>query len=172
MAYVKLTESAGRSGAGQEPAAWIAEPAKLLNGVAATAPKQAGGTGRSDTRGAPAKCEGVDTRRPSSYDGCMRSTGSAASDETALKQAMGRAIALARVKAGFPTQAAFSRAINVRFQYVSRVEKGDENLTLETLARMTAVLGVTMPEFLTNVADEMREPTRPPPPRPRRQPAD
>jgi transcriptional regulator with XRE-family HTH domain len=84
------------------------------------------------------------------------------SDETALKEAMGRAIAHARVDAGFPTQAAFSRAIDVRFQYMSRVEKGEENLTLETLAKMTGVLGIPMPEFLARVAEQMRQPSHPP----------
>jgi hypothetical protein len=69
------------------------------------------------------------------------------SDETALKQAMGRAIAHARVDAGFATQAAFSRAIDVR---------------LETLAKLTGVLGIAMPEFLARVAEQMRQPTPPP----------
>ena len=86
-------------------------------------------------------------------------------EERALKQAMGRAIARTRVEAGFATQAAFSRAIEVRFQYMSRVERGDENLSLETLAKMTRALGVSMPDFLARVAQEMLDPSAEPAPR-------
>jgi transcriptional regulator with XRE-family HTH domain len=92
-------------------------------------------------------------------------------DETALKQAMGRAIAHARVAAGFTSQAAFSRAIDVRFQYMSRVERGEENLTLETLAKMTGVLRVSMPDFLNSVAKELSNPSDPPKTRRGRPPA-
>lgn len=86
-------------------------------------------------------------------------------DEGALKQAMGRAFARARVEAGYATQASFSRAINVRFQYMSRVEKGEENLSLETLAKMTRALGISMPDFLARVAEEIRNPSELPPTR-------
>lgn len=89
-----------------------------------------------------------------------------------MKQAIGRSIALARIAAGFATQAAFSRAIDVRFQYMSRVEKGEENLTLETLAKMTAVLGIAMPDFLGQVAQEMRNPTELPATKRGRRPAE
>jgi len=110
----------------------------------------------------PVSVERVDIRPARSYNTVMDENRGTLSDETALKRAMGRAIAHARVDAGFPTQAAFSRAVEVRFQYMSRVEKGEENLTLETLAKMTGVLGMPMPEFLARVAEEMREPSHPP----------
>ena len=71
---------------------------------------------------------------------------------------MGRAITHARVNADVATQAEFSRAIDVRYQYMSRVEARKENLTLKTLAKMTGLLGIAIPDFLARVAQEMRNP--------------
>lgn len=83
--------------------------------------------------------------------------------ERELKEAMGRVIALARADAGIATQAALARAVDVRFQYISRVEAGEENLSLETLARITGAIGIGLPAFLERVAREIREPTALPP---------
>jgi transcriptional regulator with XRE-family HTH domain len=108
----------------------------------------------------------------SDYVVFMASGSAQSSEDVALKQAMGRAIAHARIAAGFPTQAAFARAMDVRFQYVSRVEKGEENLSLETLAKMTGILKLEMPRFLARVAEEMLVPSDPPPVRRGRPQAD
>lgn len=51
---------------------------------------------------------------------------------------------------------------------MSRAEKGEENLTLETLVQMTGVLGIVMPDFFGTgnacfervIADQARPPRR------------
>ncbi|PDH66742.1 MAG: hypothetical protein CNE89_08620 [Sphingomonadaceae bacterium MED-G03] len=106
----------------------------------------------------------VDTMRRGGYHCVMQNQdgGQSGAEDEALKAAIGRTIAHLRIAAGYGTQAAFSKALEVRFQYISRVEAGGENLSLETLAKMTSLLGVSMPDFLAQVADEMRNPTERP----------
>lgn len=113
----------------------------------------------------------VDIQGAAGYDKVMTKPEPVVADDGALKRAMGRAIAHGRIQAGFETQASFARAIDVRFQYMSRVEKGEENLTLETLAKMTGVMRIAMPDFLARVAEEMRNTTEPPKSRRGRPPA-
>lgn len=62
-------------------------------------------------------------------------------DPDRLVHDVGARIAELRKAAGL-TQAAFAEALGASVQYASRIELGQENLTLHSLARIANVLGV------------------------------
>lgn len=81
--------------------------------------------------------------------------------DTDLKAAIGRTILSARIEAGLHSQAALARVIDVTTQYISRVEGGEENLTLETLVGIARGVGLSLPDFLLRVVEEIRNPSPP-----------
>lgn len=68
-------------------------------------------------------------------------------DPKLLKKKIGRRIHELRRKAGF-TQEELAVELGVGWRYVSRAERGQENLTLETMAKIATVLGVRVKSLL------------------------
>ena len=60
-------------------------------------------------------------------------------------------------RAASMTQQGFAEAMQASVQYVSRIERGQENLTLHTLARIANVLGVRVLDLLQPPADTVAE---------------
>lgn len=80
-----------------------------------------------------------------------------------LKRLVGRRIAQLRRAKGL-TQEEVAELLDVGSRYVSRAERGNENLTLESLAKIANVLGVRVRGLLTppsKAATKVR-PGRPP----------
>lgn len=71
----------------------------------------------------------------------------------ALQVLFGERLRQARIEAGI-TQAEMAERSGVHIQYVSRVERGQRNLTLSTMAKLAAVVG-------RSVSDMLREPEVP-----------
>ncbi len=67
--------------------------------------------------------------------------------KTASSEAVGRAIRDARKAAGY-TQEAFAHAAGLDRSYMGAIERGEFNLTLETLLKVAAALGMTASELL------------------------
>jgi transcriptional regulator with XRE-family HTH domain len=67
--------------------------------------------------------------------------------KTATSEAAGRAIRDARKQQGY-TQEAFALAAGLDRSYMGAIERGEFNLTLETLLKITAELGITASEML------------------------
>jgi transcriptional regulator with XRE-family HTH domain len=67
--------------------------------------------------------------------------------KTASNEAVGRAIREARQAAGY-TQEAFAHTAGLDRSYMGAIERGEFNLTLETLLKVTAVLGMSASELL------------------------
>jgi transcriptional regulator with XRE-family HTH domain len=67
--------------------------------------------------------------------------------KAASTQAVGRAIRAARKERGY-TQEAFALAAGVDRSYMGAIERGEFNLTLETLLKVTAELGISASELL------------------------
>jgi transcriptional regulator with XRE-family HTH domain len=66
---------------------------------------------------------------------------------TATSGAVGRAIRDARKQQGY-TQEGFALAAGLDRSYMGAIERGEFNLTLETLLKITAELGVSASELL------------------------
>ncbi len=67
--------------------------------------------------------------------------------KTAVNQAIGRAIREARTAQGY-TQEAFALAAGLDRSYMGAIERGEFNLTLDTLLKITAKLGISASELL------------------------
>jgi transcriptional regulator with XRE-family HTH domain len=67
--------------------------------------------------------------------------------KTVSNEAVGRAIRASRQAAGY-TQEAFAHAAGLDRSYMGAIERGEFNLTLETLLKVTAVLGMSASELL------------------------
>jgi transcriptional regulator with XRE-family HTH domain len=67
--------------------------------------------------------------------------------KTASNEAVGRAIREARKARGY-TQEGFALAAGLDRSYMGAIERGEFNLTLETLLKVTAKLGVPASELL------------------------
>ncbi|MGD1057585.1 MAG: helix-turn-helix transcriptional regulator [Solirubrobacteraceae bacterium] len=70
-----------------------------------------------------------------------------AAKKTAVNEAVGRAIRQARKEQGY-TQEAFAFAAGLDRSYMGAVERGEFNLTLETLLKVAGALGVSAAELL------------------------
>jgi transcriptional regulator with XRE-family HTH domain len=64
------------------------------------------------------------------------------------QRALARAIRTERVQAGF-SQEAFARHAELDRSYYGAVERGDFNVTLETMLRIAAGLGVSLGQICT-----------------------
>jgi transcriptional regulator with XRE-family HTH domain len=69
--------------------------------------------------------------------------------KTASNEAVGRAIREARKEQGY-TQEAFALAAGLDRSYMGAIERGEFNLTLETLLKITAALGTSAAELLSH----------------------
>jgi transcriptional regulator with XRE-family HTH domain len=67
--------------------------------------------------------------------------------KTAVNEAVGHAIREARKAQGY-TQEAFALAAGLDRSYMGAIERGKFNLTLETLLKITAELGISASELL------------------------
>ena len=67
--------------------------------------------------------------------------------KTATSEAVGDAIRTARKEQGY-TQEAFALAAGLDRSYMGAIERGEFNLTLETLLKITSELGITAAELL------------------------
>jgi transcriptional regulator with XRE-family HTH domain len=67
--------------------------------------------------------------------------------KTAVNEAVGRAIRDARKEHGY-TQEAFALAAGLDRSYMGAVERGEFNLTLETLLKIAGALGMLVSELL------------------------
>jgi transcriptional regulator with XRE-family HTH domain len=67
--------------------------------------------------------------------------------KTAVNETIGRAIREARKTHGY-TQEAFALAAGLDRSYMGAIERGEFNLTLETLLKITGELGITASELL------------------------
>ncbi|HYM53719.1 MAG TPA: helix-turn-helix transcriptional regulator [Solirubrobacteraceae bacterium] len=67
--------------------------------------------------------------------------------KTASNEAVGRAIRAARKEQGY-TQEAFALAAGLDRSYMGAIERGEFNLTLETLLKVTAKLDISASELL------------------------
>ncbi len=72
-----------------------------------------------------------------------------AAKKTALNEAVGRAIRQARKEQGY-TQEAFALTAGLDRSYMGAVERGEFNLTLETLLKVAGALGVSAAELLSS----------------------
>jgi transcriptional regulator with XRE-family HTH domain len=68
--------------------------------------------------------------------------------KTAVNQAVGRVIRDARKAQGY-TQEAFALAAGLDRSYMGAIERGEFNLTLETLLKIAAQLGTSASELLS-----------------------
>jgi len=68
--------------------------------------------------------------------------------KTASNEAVGRAIRAARKEQDY-TQEAFALAAGLDRSYMGAIERGEFNLTLETLLKVTAKLGISAAELLS-----------------------
>jgi transcriptional regulator with XRE-family HTH domain len=67
--------------------------------------------------------------------------------KTATNEAVGRTIREARKAQGY-TQEAFALAAGLDRSYMGAIERGEFNLTLDTLRKITAELGISASELL------------------------
>jgi transcriptional regulator with XRE-family HTH domain len=67
--------------------------------------------------------------------------------KTAVNEAVGRAIREARKQRGY-SQEAFALAAGLDRSYMGAVERGEFNLTLETLLKIAGALGTSAAEML------------------------
>lgn len=68
--------------------------------------------------------------------------------KTATNEAIGRAIRTARKQQGF-TQETFAMAASLDRSYMGAIERGEFNLTIETLLKITTGLGLSASELLS-----------------------
>jgi transcriptional regulator with XRE-family HTH domain len=69
------------------------------------------------------------------------------SRKTASSEAVGRAIRQARKEQGY-TQEAFALAAGLDRSYMGAIERGEYNLTIDTLLKISTALGVRASELL------------------------
>jgi transcriptional regulator with XRE-family HTH domain len=67
--------------------------------------------------------------------------------KTSAREAVGHAIRDARTAQGY-TQEAFAAAAGLDRSYMGSIERGEFNLTLETLLKITGALGTSASELL------------------------
>ncbi len=67
--------------------------------------------------------------------------------KTVVNEAVGRAIREARKDQGY-TQEAFALAAGLDRSYMGAIERGEFNLTLDTLLKVSAELGISASELL------------------------
>jgi transcriptional regulator with XRE-family HTH domain len=67
--------------------------------------------------------------------------------KTAVNEAVGRTIRAARKEQGY-TQEAFALAAGLDRSYMGAIERGEFNLTVDTLLKITAALGTSASELL------------------------
>lgn len=65
-----------------------------------------------------------------------------------LRVRLGHAVRRLREVAGYPSQEAFADAAGVHRTYAGKVERGEVNLSLDSLERLARALGVTPGELL------------------------
>jgi transcriptional regulator with XRE-family HTH domain len=82
-----------------------------------------------------------------------------------LLRDVGRRLAEVRAERGW-TQEEFADAGGFTVRYVQRVERGLENLTLRSLARLSRLLGVGVVDIFSAPATRAVRPGRPPAARP------
>ena len=70
--------------------------------------------------------------------------------ETSISKAVGQTIRDARKAQGY-SQEAFALAAGLDRSYLGAIERGEFNLTIETLLKITGELGVTASELLGRV---------------------
>jgi transcriptional regulator with XRE-family HTH domain len=70
----------------------------------------------------------------------------AAQDADELARNVGRKIAEIRRESGL-TQQQLASLVQATVQWISRIENGEENLTLATMVKLTNALGVQVPEL-------------------------
>ena len=68
-------------------------------------------------------------------------------DPEELKRRIGRNLANARKEQGM-TQEGFASAVETSIQWISRVERGEENLTITTLVKLSDALGLMVEDLL------------------------
>lgn len=71
--------------------------------------------------------------------------------KTAANQALGQAVRAARKEAGH-TQEGFALLTGLDRSYMGAIERGEFNLTVTTLLKITAALGMTASELLEHAS--------------------
>ncbi len=71
-----------------------------------------------------------------------------------IRRAFGLAVKLARTRRGW-TQEQLGRAAGLDRGHVSRIERGDLDLTISTQQKIAAALGVTLAELVAQAEEEM-----------------
>ena len=64
-----------------------------------------------------------------------------------------------RIASGHPTQQALADAVNVDRSYITLLEQGLRDPSLEMIRRLAATLGVTVPQFVALLEDDAHEPS-------------
>lgn len=85
-------------------------------------------------------------------------------DAQRLAQQVGRKIAETRRQGGL-TQQDLATEVNTSVQWISRVENGEENLTLATMVKLANALGVSVQELFDPPASDPTEVRRGRPPK-------
>ena len=73
---------------------------------------------------------------------------------TDIRLAFGLAVKLARTRRGW-TQEQLGRAAGLDRGHVSRIERGDLDLSISTQQKIAAALGVTLAELVAQAEEEM-----------------
>ena len=81
-----------------------------------------------------------------------------AREARALRVRLGRVIQALRRAGGFASQDAFADAVGVHRAYAGKLERGEVNLTLDTLGRVARTLGVTPGQLLIEAEGESGAP--------------
>lgn len=68
-------------------------------------------------------------------------------DPEELKRQIGQKLASARKDQGM-TQEGFADLVGTSIQWISRVERGEENLTITTLVKLSDAVGLTVEDLL------------------------
>lgn len=71
-----------------------------------------------------------------------------------LRVALGRAVRRLRGEAGFPSQEAFADGAGLHRTYAGKVERGEVNLSLDSLERLARALGVSPGTLLVEAERE------------------
>lgn len=85
-------------------------------------------------------------------------------DAQRLAERVGRKIAETRRQGGL-TQQDLATEVNTAVQWISRVERGEENLTLATMVKLANALGVSVQELFDAPASDPAEVRRGRPPK-------
>jgi transcriptional regulator with XRE-family HTH domain len=85
----------------------------------------------------------------------------ASTDPEHLIRDVGRRVAELRRDAGW-TQAELAATADVSLKYIQRIEAGDANLTLRSLAKIANTFSVSVPALLEKPSSRQAGPGRPP----------